>query len=279
MRVEKVLNNNVVSLTNDHHNEIIVMGKGIGFQKKVGDLIDDSSIEKVFVLNDATIVSKMGELFKYISDKYLEISDEIIQYARDEYGFALKDNIYLSLTDHISLAVERINQGMEISNVMLSDIKCFYQKEYKIGLKALEIINHKLGVLLPDDEAGFIALHILNSSLDQVDTNNLEAIRLAHEILTIVKDFYRLNPDEESIHYYRFMNHINFLAKRLISQTEDIDSDDILYGTARRNFPKEFECASLINRYTQEKFGISISKEEQGYLMINLRALLKKVIT
>lgn len=275
MKVRKVLNNNVVSSTNDNHNEVIVMGKGIGFQKKEGDLIQDSLIEKIFILNDKNILSSLERLFKDIPEKYLEIADEIVQYAQSQYGLSLRENVYLSLTDHIGFAVERIKNGVEITNVMLSDIKCFYKNEYEIGLKALEIINREMRVILPDDEAGFIALHVLNASLDQTGANNLETVRISHEILDIVKDFYKLSIDRESIHYYRFANHVNYLAKRLFSQFEEIESDDILYETARKSFPSEFKCANLIKRSIYESYGISISKEELGYLIINLRALLK----
>ncbi len=275
MKVQKVLNNNVVSSTNDDHNEVIVMGKGIGFQKKKGDLIQDSLIEKIFSLKDKDIISKLEGLFKDIPEKYLGITDEIIQFAQSQYGLSLRENIYLSLTDHIGYTVERIKSGMEITNVMLSDIKCFYKDEYEIGLKALEVIKREVGVILPEDEAGFIALHILNASMDQTSANNLKTIRISHEILDIVKDFYKLNLDSESIHYFRFANHVNYLAKRLFSQSEEIESDDILYETARKNFPNEFKCANLIKRHIFKDYGISISREELGYLIINLRALLK----
>ena len=278
MIVHKVLNNNVVSSTNDDHNEVIVMGRGIGFQKKIGDLIEDSLIEKIFILNDKDIVSKLEKLFKDIPEEYLEISDEIVQYARNKYDISLRENIYLSLTDHIGVAVARIRNGMEISNVMLSDIKCFYKNEYEIGLKALEIIDRKMSVVLPDDEAGFIALHILNASQDQMGADNLDALRISHDILNIVSDYYKLSLDKESIHYYRFANHVNYLAKRLFSQIEVVESDDILYETARKNFQNEFNCAGLIKDHIYEEYGISISREELGYLMINLRALLKSTI-
>lgn len=47
MKIEKVLNNNVVQAL-DNNVEYIVMGKGLGFQKRVGDLVDKEKIEKTF---------------------------------------------------------------------------------------------------------------------------------------------------------------------------------------------------------------------------------------
>ena len=51
MKIEKVLNNNVIQAL-DNNVEYIVMGKGLGFQKKVGDLVDKEKIEKTFVLEN-----------------------------------------------------------------------------------------------------------------------------------------------------------------------------------------------------------------------------------
>ena len=42
MKILKVINNNVVSACDDKGKEIVVMGKGLGFGKKNGDILDES---------------------------------------------------------------------------------------------------------------------------------------------------------------------------------------------------------------------------------------------
>ncbi|WP_333564647.1 CAT RNA binding domain-containing protein [Streptococcus parasuis] len=37
MQIEKVYNNNVIQTTDQQGRELIVMGKGLGFQKKAGE--------------------------------------------------------------------------------------------------------------------------------------------------------------------------------------------------------------------------------------------------
>ncbi len=46
MKVIKVLNNSLVLSTDSDNREVIVMGKGIGFNSKVGDVLAAASIEK-----------------------------------------------------------------------------------------------------------------------------------------------------------------------------------------------------------------------------------------
>ena len=60
MQIEKILNNNVVQAL-DNNVEYIVMGKGLGFQKKVGDLVDKEKIEKTFILENTEIIQQYSE--------------------------------------------------------------------------------------------------------------------------------------------------------------------------------------------------------------------------
>ena len=48
MRIEKVINNNVISALDDQGREIVAMGRGIGFQKKSGQEIKAAHVEKIF---------------------------------------------------------------------------------------------------------------------------------------------------------------------------------------------------------------------------------------
>ena len=49
MVIQKVINNNVISAYDVNRQEVVIMGKGIGFKAHTGDLIDEGRIEKVFV--------------------------------------------------------------------------------------------------------------------------------------------------------------------------------------------------------------------------------------
>ena len=46
---------------------------------------------------------------------------------------------------------------------MLWEIRHYYNHKYRIGLEAIAVIRKYLDLELPVDEAGFIALHILNA--------------------------------------------------------------------------------------------------------------------
>lgn len=153
MRIEKVLNNNVVTVIDDQNFELVVMGRGLVFKKKRGDFLEEDKIEKIFTLSNQKLSDKLKTLLSEIPIEHMELSEEIINFAKLQLGKMLDDSIYVSLTDHISFALERFSKGMKIKNAMLWEIKKFYKEEYEVGKAALQIIHSKLGVRLPEDES------------------------------------------------------------------------------------------------------------------------------
>ncbi|MDZ5010148.1 PRD domain-containing protein, partial [Clostridium perfringens] len=217
MIIYKILNNNVVLILDKNDEEQIVMGRGIAYKKRVGDEIEENMIDKVFTLSDKNMTNKFTELLKDMPLDYVEVADEIIKYAKLQLGKRLNDNLIISLSDHIKTAVERHLDGINMKNFLLWDIKRFYKDEFVIGLEALKIIEKRIDVDLPEDEAGFIAIHIANSLMDESLTNMYDITKVMQEILNIVKYNLSITFDEESVYFYRFVTHIKFFSQRHIT--------------------------------------------------------------
>lgn len=83
MKIDKVYNNNVVQIREDSGEEAIVMGKGLGFQKKVGDELDLSKIEKKFVLEDSNIANELSRVYVDLSNEEIEAVFDIIKHAQE----------------------------------------------------------------------------------------------------------------------------------------------------------------------------------------------------
>ena len=152
MQIIKVINNNVISSEDDKGKEIIVMGKGIGFGKKAGEEIDETKIEKVFSLPDES-TSQFMQVVKDMPYEYIRTAELVIAYARETLGYHLSKNIYVTLTDHLGYAIERKQQGIVVANELSWEMKKFYNAEFQVGLKALDIVKQELDVELPEDEA------------------------------------------------------------------------------------------------------------------------------
>ena len=118
-----------------------------------------------------------------------------------------------------------MSQGIEPQNALLWEIKRFYPQEFQLGIYALELIQDRLDILLPEDEAGFIALHFVNA---EYGTDIRDAVKFPDQMQAIVDIVERdlgILLDESSLHYERFMTHIKFLIQR-IYRKELLSSED-----------------------------------------------------
>ena len=100
-----------------------------------------------------------------------------------------------------------------MKNALLWEIKRFYNHEYLIGREALSMIEKRLGVVLPEDEAGFIALHLVNASME-LDSmaQTAEMTKIIQHIIGIVKYHFHMELNGYSLHYERFITHLKFFV-------------------------------------------------------------------
>ncbi|NPC91261.1 PRD domain-containing protein [Bacillus sp. WMMC1349] len=276
MKIAKVYNNNVISAFDEKNEELVVMGRGLAFQKKSGDLVEEAKIEKVFELKNNDISEKFKTLLYEVPIEYMEVTEEIIKVQKSRLGRNLNDSIYLSLTDHIHFAIERNKKGYDIKNALLWEIKRFYHQEFAIGMEALQIIQEKLGVLLPEDEASFIAMHIVNAELSQEMPNVANITNVMQDILNIVKYHFKIDFDEESLNYFRFVTHLKFFAQRLYSKTYVDDDDPLLFETVRKKQQAAFECTEKINQYIEKQFDYNLTNNEKFYLAIHIQRVVNR---
>ena len=254
MKIGKILNNNVaVIFEEDGKTEKIVMGRGIAFSKKIGDTIDEEKIDKTFLLENSDNNNKLQQLLKDIPIEYFNVSEEIIEYAKTKAERSLNDFLYITLMDHIYMAIVRTKDGVNIKNMMLWDIKKFYKDEYSIGLKALDIIEKYFNIKLPEDEAGFIALHIVNAQTNS-DFNCIDEIeditKLIQKIVMIVEKHFDIKFNEDSVYYNRFLTHLKFFALRLFQKNiYNGKEDEDLLAIVKLKYKEAYECTLKIAEY------------------------------
>ncbi|PSA95306.1 transcription antiterminator LicT [Bacillus atrophaeus] len=276
MKIAKVYNNNVVSVINEHDKESVIMGRGIAFQKKAGDKVDEGRIEKIFTLENKDVSEKFKTLLYEIPLECMEVSEEIISYAKMRLGKKINDSIYVSLTDHINFAIERHKIGLDIKNALLWETRRLYKEEFSIGKEALLMVEKKTGISLPEDEAGFIALHIVNAELNEEMPNIINITKVMQEILSIVKYHFNIEFDEESLYYYRFVTHLKFFAQRLFNGTYMESSDDFLFETVKKKYHRAYKCTEKIKQYIQKEYDHELTSEELLYLTIHIERVVKQ---
>lgn len=276
MQILKVINNNIVSCLDKDGQEVIVMGKGLGFHAKGSPNIPDNQVEKVFRMENQRETDKLKALFSSLPIEYIQVSAEIIEYARTVLNKRLNENIYVTLTDHIKFAVLRHQQGMVFEDVLLNEVRLFYPQEYSVGQYALERISSELGTSLPIAEAANIALHIANA---EYDTSISRIVRLTHTtqgVLEMIEAYPGICINKNSCRYDEFLYHLKFMVLQAFSEAAETSNDDQLNQVLRSMFPQEYACAERVAAYLEEQGLYCVSEETIAYLAIHIHYVNKK---
>lgn len=271
MNANKVYNNNAVAVIWHDGREAILVGTGIGFCKRPGDPVEEKKIQKVYFIQDA-LQSRFLQLLKDARPEALRAAEEILADALEQ-GLKVKDQLILSLTDHICFALERYEQNISLPYLMLSETKMLYPREFDIGCRALAKIQELCGVALPGYEAGYIALQLASAEMDGEDA--YDSLKLVNGVTEIIKDTYgiELNPDD--LDTIRLTTHLKFLAQRILrrSQWNDDDMGGLYQLLLFRN-AKNRDCIARIAGYIRNHFSYELNHQEKVYLMIHINKIL-----
>ncbi|ALA43290.1 MULTISPECIES: BglG family transcription antiterminator LicT [Paenibacillus] len=275
MIITKIFNNNAIIAKDQKRDEFVVMGRGIAFKKSAGEQVEEHLIEKVFVLKHKDASEKFKLLLEDVPSEYVSLCYDIIEYGKSILEAQLSDYIYVSLTDHMNNAFKMFDEGFKNANPLIWEIKKFYPKEFAVGLKALEFIEDETGKRLSEDEAGNIALHLINaqvnSSYNKV-ADVAQQTQKIHDILNIIKYSYNTTIDEHSISYERFITHLRFFFQRLNKKEKVELEDDFLWRQVKAKYKKAYGCMLKIEKYLD----MVLSDEEKLYITIHIQRVTQR---
>ena len=276
MKIDKIFNNNAVMVKEDNGRDAVIIGCGLAFRKKIGDEVDESLIEKTFILKEKDTLEKFKMILEHIPTEQISLCYDIVEYAKNMLNCELNDYIYVTLTDHISYTLKLFDEGIERPNILIWEIKKFYPKEYNIGLKALEFIESELGKKINEEEAGNIALHLITAQINvKSDKTDIaySMTKKIQDILNIVKYTYDIELDEHSLNYERFITHLRFFFKRLNNKTQyRNENEDFLLQQVKEKYKDAYKCMLKIEKY----LNIELSYEEQLYLTLHIKRIVNR---
>lgn len=279
VKVIKSLNNNMVLACDAQGHDCICQGKGIGWQKRQGDTIDESCVERRFIPANADESRHFQQLFSEIPDVFWKIAEDVVAYADQRHGIKVPQKIILPLCDHMAGSAERYRSGVHLTNPMLWDVKRVYPKEFKVGKYALEQIRDQIGIDMLEDEAAFLAYHFINAQLGNLSASASPdtLVKLVGDIVELVQQSFQISLNEEDWNYQRFLTHLKFFANRIVShQACEEDNDEELYEDIRRRYPHVYRCVQRIVEYILREYTYEVPGEEQLYLMIHIERVTRR---
>lgn len=276
MRIKKVINNNILCVVDDKGSEMIVTGKGLGFQKKIGERVDPALFEKTYHMEGRAEQRKLRELCEQIPIEHLRLTQDLIEHIKTQISAPLNESLLITLADHISFAIKRKKNGIEFSNPLQGAIMSYYPTEYRLGQHCLRVIQRETKADLNSSEAAFIALHIVNAELNTSMSVIYDITKLVEGTVKVAEYFYQKSFDRESLDFNRFVVHLHYFAQRLFQggapQHED-EYDADFQEMIIRSCKQHYKCARHIAEYIRNAYQKEISDAELIYLTIHLKRI------
>jgi len=280
--VNRVYNNNTVLVDVGRKDQAIIQGKGVGFQKRHGDDVLPTQVERIFYLNTNEAKQRFGTLLKDVPIDITMTSFAIIEMAKQTFHYPVLDYIYVTLTDHISQTYKHIMAG-KYKKSSAPDIRDKYPTEYEIADRAVKMINHDLNVHFPRDAAQAIALHFINahgteSEEDIKKINKGDFGTNVNKIVQAVFAEYGITRNITNQNYFdRLMIHLQYLVERLQTHEEDkrvlnqsIESD------FQKLYPKSYNIAEEICDKIQNRLDITLNDNELVYFVIHIQRIIQE---
>ncbi|WP_138494867.1 BglG family transcription antiterminator LicT [Paenibacillus pinistramenti] len=276
MIIKQIFNNNIVSSLDAKGREVLILSRGIGFNHKAGDELDESQLEKVFHLKDEAIYEKFKATLMETPMEILQVTDDIVTLARTQLNKKISDGIYISLSDHIHFATTRIKENMIVQNPLSWEIQHFYKAEYDVAKESITLLRERLGIEFPKEEICNIALHFVNAEINDSMNDVTHMMHLLQDIMNIIKYHFNVEFDEEGVEYFRFITHLKYFCQRVITHTSYNDTEEYLYQVVRKNYPETFVCIDKIERFIRKNYDYSMTHSEQMYLALHLERLMRR---
>ncbi len=266
----KALNHNVVQALNSANEEIIIFGKGIGFNCKVGDFIPSSLVDKEYYFRDSKNTDLYASLLAISDERLVTIIEQAISEAEEFFERKPNEKLRVALLDHLNFSIYRLEHKLNITNLFNDELEAMYEMEFTFARKLINTINSTMGINLPESEIGFITQH-LHASLntDKSSKSNL-FMQIILNCLEYLEKEHALKYPKHSLEKVRLMTHLKFALKRANEKTElkNEFSPKIL-----ENYPKAYAIAKDLSKYIETNFGITFQESEIGYLALHIQMI------
>ncbi len=266
-RVKKVLNHNsVIAVKAGDNKEYLILGKGVGFGKKVSERIEKHAEDTIYSLQELTDRGDAREIVRSVSPVCLELANEVLNRAEQEFG-KIDRSILFPMADHIEYAVRRIKRNEQISNPLTEDIRILFYREYKVAQCMVQLLWDQLRVRIDEHEVGYIALHVHSAIEDEKVSQAMQIACAVRECISLVEEHTGKKIDVMTLAYNRLMNHVRYMVARALSGEKlKLNMNDYM----EIKFPEAFQMAEKICEEVGHSLKKTLDCTEIGYLAMHI---------
>lgn len=267
----KVINNNIIIVKDLNGHEMIAIGKGLGYRKKKYDFVYSDEVMKTYVYVDKHKNSNLL-LFEEVPFEIVEVAQKIIDYATKTLKQKYNVNLLASLSDHINFSVNEYHKGNVTPKLVNEEVKRFYKEEYQVGVYAIKLINQTLEIELHKDEATSIAFHLIVASQEITNFETRELMFSVKKIVDITGKHLKIEIDEDSLAYSRYIIHLKFFLSRIIRKQTFNNTSELssIFGQLVTKYKEVENCVFEIKDFIFDEYNYNCTNEDCIYLMIHI---------
>lgn len=274
--VSKVLNNNVIIANHQTYKEVVLIGKGIGFNRKKGDHVALNQAEKTYLLTDKKDREDYMQLVSHTDDELMQFLHEVIFYIEERMEQPLNEHIHIALTDHLTFALKRVNRDIQFKNPFIIEIESLYPKAYQVASEVVEMFKIRLGVDFPIGEIGFIALHIHSAVSDKKIRDLNKHHLLIKQMIKVIEQSMEIKLVKDDINFSRLIQHLHRAIDR-VYHGERIGKQNNLAEVLKQTYPLCYNTAWKLIKIMQKKLNRPVDETEVIYLTIHLQRLTNQI--
>lgn len=270
MQLLRVFNNNVV-LARRGAEDVIVTGRGIGFQAHPGTEVDPAKVVKVFVPDSGRDPDHLAAMIAGIPGEYVQLVIDAMHSVEMSEALRSKLTLVVAIADHIHGAV---NRGNAVSYPLEAEVRHLYAEDFALAQQLLTAINGGLHKPLAPDEAVAITLHLVNAGFAVGDLSGTYRMTgLIQQILAVIGSHIDTELISEDISVARFITHLRYLFVRM-AEHQQLDSDDRQVATAiSARYPDAVETAQMVANLIELRLDNTLTPDEVSYLTLHIARL------
>jgi beta-glucoside operon transcriptional antiterminator len=263
-------NNNII-FAEDKGQQVVALGKGLGFNLRPGGEVDMSLVEKVFVPQEAVQLNRFQDILADLPYEHVILASKIVDLGRVRLGQALNQSIVIALADHLSFAIKRWHDHLDIQMPLMWEIEHIYPVEFAVGEEALAVIKEETGIDFPRAEAAAITLHFINAESDIADMpNTIKISNIIQRSVEIIEAHYKVSFDESSLDFSGLVALLRNTAMRFIypDREKTVEEDTTLYDLLRKRYNHAFTCAEKVAAFIEKDYGWQLSGNDLSFLTL-----------
>jgi beta-glucoside operon transcriptional antiterminator len=271
MKVLRVFNNNVVLAADDAGGEVILTGRGLGFQARPGQDIDMTKVVRTFVPADGRDPDHLAQLVAAIPPEHIQLVVAAMSAAGMDAQAAASPTLVIALADHVSFSLRRADLGMVLEYPLLGEVQHLYRDEYDRALALLGAVNARIDRPLPDGEAVALTLHMVNAGFSTGDLSYTYTMTgVIQQLVAVIEQQYGIPLDVGSVNVGRFITHLRYLFVRIHQHSQLAQEHSRIGAVIRDTHPRALECADRLAAVLELRLGSALTEDEISYLTLHI---------